>query len=248
MKIWIGSPADVRLEEQADEALARQNDAKFWNDETGIIKVDHDRWKEAQKFESDGWLIHWRTDTSDRNHEHTAGFDEYKNVPKNLGKVLEIGCGPFTQLQTIMGGRTIDTVTLLDPLLNNYKQLPHCVYKDDKFFGHTAELICSQAEALDKTNEFDTAICINVLEHVQDVELVLHNLHRSIKTGGIVIFGERCYDGLDINAIYDIGHPIRVKMNVFQKWEKQFEPLYLVTPALGNPLRQEHYFIGKKLA
>jgi len=26
MKIWIGSPADVRLEEQADKALARQND------------------------------------------------------------------------------------------------------------------------------------------------------------------------------------------------------------------------------
>jgi hypothetical protein len=92
----------------------------------------------------------------------------------------------------------------------------------------------------------DTAICINVLEHVQDVGEVLTRLHRTLVTGGIVIFGERCYDGLDINAVYDVGHPIRVKMKVFHEWEQQFEPLYCVIPDKGDPLRQEHYFIGKK--
>lgn len=245
-KIWIGSPLDVRQGANADEALANKSDAEFWDDETGITKVDHQRWKDAQKFESEGWLHHWRTASSDRNDIHRDGFDGYKDVPQDLGRVLEIGCGPFTQLQTIMEGRTITDVTLLDPLLEQYKQLPHCAYKENKFRDYKTKLICSQAENLHGIEEMDTAICINVLEHVQDVGLILSKLHRIIKPGGIVIFGERCYDGLDINAVYDVGHPIRVKMKVFQDWEEAFEPLYRVVPTLGNPLAQEHYFIGKK--
>lgn len=245
-KIWIGSPSDVRQGEQAGEALKGESDAEFWDDETGIIKVDHDRWKRAQNFESEGWLKHWRTAATDRNDIHREGFAGYKDLPAELGKVIEIGCGPFTQLQTIAEGRTIDEVTLLDPLLEQYKQLPHCIYKSGQFKGLPTRLICSQAEELHGIEEMDTAICINVLEHVQDVSLVLSRLHRILKVGGIVVFGERCYDGLDINSVYDVGHPIRVKMKVFLEWEEQFEPIYRVIPTMGDPLSQEHYFIGIK--
>ena len=245
-KIWIGSSTDVRHGDEANDALANKNDAEFWNDETGIIKVDVQRWKDAQKFESEGWLKHWRYAASDRNDIHKTGFSGYEAVPVDLGSVLEIGCGPFTQLQTIMEGRAISDVTLLAPLLEEYKQLPHCTYKDNKFRGYDTRLICSQAEALHGIENIDTAICINVIEHVQDAQMILSKLHRAIKIGGIVIFGERCYDGLDINAVYDVGHPIRVKMKVFQEWEEQFEPLYCVVPDFGDPLDQEHYFIGRK--
>ena len=46
-KIWIGSPSDIRQGVEADEVLADQSDAKFWNDETGITKVDTARWLAA---------------------------------------------------------------------------------------------------------------------------------------------------------------------------------------------------------
>jgi len=243
-KIWIGSPTDLRADKQADEALAQTSDAKYWT-EDGIIKVDKERWKKAQNFELEGWSQHWRGAKDDRNSHHAKGFNNYESLGKHLGSVAEIGCGPFTQLQTIAEGRTINTITLLDPLLDQYISLPNCTYKD-KFLGHTPLLLCKQAEELNGIELFNTIICINVLEHVQDVSLVLERMHRSLKVGGIVIFGERCYDGLDINAVYDIGHPIRVKMAVFTKWEEQFDTLYNIVPELGDPLAQEHYFIGMK--
>lgn len=245
-KIWIGSPTDVREGKAAEEALSRTSDAEFWDEEKGIVKVDDRRWQAAQRFESDGWLRHWRTASSDRNGQHQAGFGGYTCVPSYMGNVLEIGCGPFTQLQTIAEGRTIKHVTLLDPLLEQYKQLPNCIYKEGRFLGYDSRLICKQAEELSVIAEFDVAICINVLEHVQDVEAVLLKLHRSIATGGIVIFGERYYDGLDINEVYDVGHPIRVKLKVFEDWEKQFETLFIGQEPTTDPLAQEHYFIGRK--
>jgi len=245
-RIWIGSPIDVRQEHNADDILAKTNDSKYWTEE-GIIQVDSQRWEAAQKFESDTWSKYWGGAAEDRNHHHKQGFDDYKDISQNLGNVIEIGCGPFTQLQTISQNRIIKSVTLLDPLLDRYKELKACTYKNGKFKTHKATLICKKAEDLDITEKFDTAICINVLEHVQDAKKVLANLYQCLNIGGIVIFGERCYDGLNINAVYDVGHPIKIKMEVFIKWETQFDPLYNIIPKFGDPLHQEHYFIGRKL-
>jgi SAM-dependent methyltransferase len=248
-KIWIGSPTDVRQGNAANAALEQVSDEEYWNEETGIIRVDEERWRQAQHFESEGWLKHWREAKDDRNTQHAAGFDSYKTVPPKLGDVLEIGCGPFTQLKTIQQGRSIETVTLLDPLLENYLQLPNCTYRDGKFLDHPTTLLCHAAELLKGVEEYDTIICINVLEHVQDVAAILLAMHRALRYGSTIIFGERVYDGLNISEVYDIGHPIRVKMKVFLKWEERFEHLYRVIPRIKNdPLNQEHYFIGKKNA
>jgi SAM-dependent methyltransferase len=244
--IWVGSPTDVRQGDKAEEALAKQNDTKYWNEETGITEVDIDRWRAAQEYEAKTWLEIYPGARSDRNREHKTGFNNYADLPKNLGSIIEIGCGPFTQLQTILKGRKARRVTLLDPLLDHYKTLSHCPYRADDFLGHDTTTLAERAEDLTATNEFDTAVCINVLEHTQHVGLVLHNLHRCLVTGGIVVFGERCYDKLDINKVYDIGHPIRVKLKVLQEWQEQFEPLYHALPTTKDPLRQDHYYIGKK--
>lgn len=245
-EIWIGSQADIRHGSEANEILAHVNDSKYWDNETGIIKVDRDRWKLAQTFESDGWLYHWVGVASDRNHEHEAGFNGYQDVPADLGNIIEIGCGPFTQLQTIARNRNIKSITLLDPLIDKYKSLQHCPYRKNKMLSHPVRTICSQAEELNEIEKFNAAICINVLEHVQDATKVLDNLYKCIVKGGIVIFGERSYDDIDINKIYDAGHPIRIKSNVFLEWEKQFTPLYCSTPQSTDPLGQDHYFIGIK--
>lgn len=73
---------------------------------------------------------------SDRNQEHEIGFNYYADVPLNLGNVLEVGCGPFTQLITILNNRAAKSITLLDPLLNSYLSLPNCTYKDKRLLGY----------------------------------------------------------------------------------------------------------------
>ena len=57
MNQWVGSPIDYRTGKKAEEALAATNDNRYWNDETGSILVDKERWQQAQRYESDTWMI-----------------------------------------------------------------------------------------------------------------------------------------------------------------------------------------------
>jgi SAM-dependent methyltransferase len=247
-KIWIGSPVDVRTGDEAVKALAITNDSEYWGDNYGIIKVTAERWRRAQNYEQAGWSCHWRGQVDDRNDHHKTGFGDYKAVSQRLGHVLEVGCGPFTQLSTIMDGRTIDRVSLLDPLLDKYMVLPTCPYKDGSFHKHETTLHCLPLEGLNGAGIYDTIICVNVLEHVQDVRECLYRIHRALSIGGTLIFGERCYDGLDVNSVYDVGHPIRIKMRMFNEFEADFKSLYNVNFTSGdNVPSQEHYFIGEKV-
>ena len=237
--IWIGSSIDVRQGQQALEALNLQNDAKYWVEGLGIIKVDKARWEAAQIYERDGWMQSWADAADDRSAEHYQLFDSYNQVTTNLGVVLEVGCGPFTQLRQIQHGRIVDRVTLQDPLINSYLNHRHCTYHGGNFFNHPTTLLSCMLEEITAVNEFNTLICNNVLEHVMDVELCLRNMHAALITGGLIIFGERCYDGLDPTLLYDVGHPIRICKTIVEQFKYNFEILF--------ERNDNGYFIGRKL-
>lgn len=237
-KIWIGSPVDIRNDVDAENALNNRNDKQYWTDEEGIVKVDETRWREAQEFERSGWIDYWCNESSDRPMDHYNLFDGYKSVKMNLGVVAEYGCGPFTQVKHIVefGNRTIDGITLIDPLIEHYPSMQHCTYKNGLLLNRPVERILNQAEKFIRPNYYDTAICINVLEHVQDAWSVLNNIYNNLKIGGTIILGERTYDDFDCNTLFDIGHPIRIKSSVTNKFRSNFHVLF------GNT----GYFIGIK--
>jgi len=233
-KIWIGSPTDVRQGAEAEEALKNVNDAKYWNDEYGILEVDEERWKLAQQYELQTWQIAPQA-TTDRNDEHFKLFEGYQAVPDELGNVIELGCGPFTQLQTILKGRTAEEITLLDPLLEKYLMLPNCTYKDG-LHGYQPKLMTSMIEEMPNFyRAFDTIIMINVLEHVQSVPAILRQIAGMINYGGTLIFGENTWDHINIHHLYDVGHPIRIKQKVIDEYKKNFEILH----------QKKGYFIGR---
>jgi len=222
--IWIGSPIDVRSGDTALEALAKDNDQHYWQEDVGIVQVDEQRWKQAQQYEADTWMKHHLSASSDRHYEHAKLFNNYQALPDNLGDLLEIGCGPFTQTSMITQRHTAKSITLLDPLLEQYKQHPHCLYNK---LSPAPTLIAKRGEDLDLVGQFDTIICINVLEHVQDAMKVLANIKRALKSGGIIIMGETTYDGLNVNITYDVGHPIRVKSAVLNDFKKDMVILFI---------------------
>jgi len=242
--IWVGSPGDVRHGDQANAANAIRNDSKYWTDAEGIVQVDRQRWEEAQRFESDGWVQYWRDHTDDRSPEHAHLFDQYRAAPSNLQAVAEFGCGPFTQLRYInqVYQKQFFSAVLIDPLVRSYLDLPHCTYKNGSLCNVPIQMVSSQAEEYQVSGMFDTVICINVLEHVQDAWQVLNNLHAALKPGGHLILGERTYDTFDCTKLFDIGHPIRIKTSVIRKFQERFEVLHNST-AVGY----EGYFIGRKL-
>lgn len=232
--IWIGSPVDVRRDEEALAALNDENDAKYWSDESGITKVDPERWAKAQEYERDTWMKHAPDASSDRDTDHLTLFDNYQTLGLFLGDVLEIGCGPFTQTRVIIRDRSASSITLLDPLLDDYRNHPHCFYNS---LLPAPSLRAIPAEDLADEAAFDTIICINVLEHVRDVDVVLGNIKRALRPDGVIVMGERTYDELDVTKLYDVGHPIRIKSSVLDSFKNGFSTLH----------EKDDYFIARKV-
>jgi len=242
--IWIGSAVDIKEGKQALDALNRRNDTQFIAD-GAITKVTHERWKEAQKYERDTWMVYANTASTDRNNEHYQNFEGYACLPSNLGKLIEIGCGPFTQTKTIIADHTVESITLVDPLIGEYLNHQHCSYSR---FDHPT-LLPIQAEDIPiDMCDYDTVVCINVLEHVRDAPTVLANLIRLVKLGGNLVFCERAYDGTDLSMLYDVGHPIRINAALLDQFFAKFnKKLYNVIPMHDTfCVSSVHYFIGTK--
>ncbi len=224
---WVGAPDDVRTGDEAVDAIRVESDAHYYDPVYGVVRVPLARWRKAQGYESRGWLHCWADQNDDRSGVHAEIFNDYASLKGDLGSVCEVGCGPFTQLKRIIQGRAASRVTLLDPLLNSYRRLPHCSYKDGKFLGFQPTTLRNEmAEALTDFAAFDTLICINVLEHVMDAPRVLENLKRSVKAGGTVVFGERAFDEFDPHHSFDMGHPIHLKRPLLDAFRKNFQVLF----------------------
>ena len=244
--IWIGSPIDVRTNNQALQQLQQTNDTQYSNNGE-ITQVPQERWTQAQQYEHDTWLKYGQGFTSDRNNEHKTNFNNYQDLPTDLGNLLEIGCGPFTQTTTILENRTAQTITLLDPLIEQYQSHPHCTYHN---LTPKPQYLPIPAEQLNQTG-YNTIVCINVLEHTYNTEQILNNIYKALEPNGIIIFGDKSYDNIDISKIYDIGHPIKINKKTLNEFFEKFKTKYYrenkhYSPEVEDYLGLNHYYIGTK--
>ena len=235
---------------------------RFYTAEAGIVRITRERWKQAQSVESAVW--NGNAGGDDRNEQHAEWFDQYRAVNgSSLGRVLEIGSGPFTQTKTILGkiidrggAVNIESITLADPLMLFYhSHVPSCPYKDGSLLGHPTQFIAAGGEDLLLRSEYDTVVMMNVLEHCRDGLRVLENLHSAVKGGGgILIFSERWYDAkwtryeVDRVPFWDVMHPINVKKALISRLLENYRPLYRRDFFYeGNyPTDEGVYFIGVK--
>lgn len=134
------SPADgarahcAELEEEAYgargsglERHAAHDRCRFYEPAYGILRVDARRWQVAQEWEAALWRAAPASQTTDRNAHHARQFGGFAALgpggARELGDVLELGCGPYTQLQSILTeGTRVDSITLADPLVDVYAQ------------------------------------------------------------------------------------------------------------------------------
>lgn len=216
-------------------------------------------WHKAQSWELDVWLS--TTTFEDRVDQHLAWFQQYRALEKlvgegklRLGNVVEIGCGPFTQSIAMLrkvGFSTLDSLTLVDPLIDLYLQKVQKVpYRDNRFlFDKPTHLIRMGAEDAGiflRPSHYDTVMMLNVIEHGTNAVKILAALWKLLKPGGILIFHE--YDYEDRGFFWDVGHPIKLhrrtydtllnKLTVVFRQDFHHEGDYSHTSGV--------YFIGKK--
>jgi len=104
-------------------------------------------------------------------------LEEYRDIKRKRGMVLDCGCG-FGSYYSL----TKDLNTLyLDLSYNQLKRF-------GKIYGLRSNRICGDILNLPfKDNTFDLLLCINVLEHVKDIDRALKEFHRVLKDKGILL-------------------------------------------------------------
>jgi len=137
------------------------------------------RWLRAQKYETQYW--HGREALKQGLKRVQACYlpvvQRYaENLPGNAA-ILEIGCGPNSTAQFIARGNK----TYVDPLLDDFRR----AYPGELPKG---EYLCQGAESIGRPDgSFDLVLAFDALDHAMNPELVLNEIERLLKPGGIFI-------------------------------------------------------------
>jgi SAM-dependent methyltransferase len=218
-----------------------------------IIDISQERWKTAQKFEKefaqntigsdDDWNLWWMEKYS--NYSFLEG--------KKFQNVLEVGCGPHTNVRYILPKITVGKIWLEDPLIQYYithylNQCPSTtdtikslIKKPSKRVNFCLELFSNLSYSVDlssakledlpyKDGQMDLVICINVLDHVNNYDSCMSEMSRVLKSGGILILGQDLTNAEDLvncpEVVSDIGHPIKVDHTILDDTlSRSFETL-----------------------
>ena len=235
----------------------------------GTAVVPYSLWQAAQVAEGalgvkegrDGLL----NSQNDRSAEHFASFAHFASLSEGhelkmpkLGRVIEVGAGPWTQMKGILHARPdlipgVASFTVWEPNAKRYmKAVSSCSYRSgDKLVRwdgqgtHTFPVIVQSdgGELLSNSTAYDTVISINVLEHVQDAFRYLTGLYQALKPGGVLIFHDRYYED---RAIIDGDqyHPVRIKRQVLDRFLSGFHVVFNNCSAnYDNRVGEQGYYV-----
>lgn len=210
--------------EEAEKRLKEKNDSKF-HEQRGIVQVSFDRWKEAQEYEHKTWMVQGLGATSDHNDENLHHLDNCKLIETRLFKNgIELGCGPFTNMETLSRHLIIRNKTVLDPLLDKYLTHPNHRLASDW------TKINSTIEEFEPKEKYDLVVMINVLEHCFDIPKIFQKILDITKMGGIFVFGDISFPYSSLAQMvvktYNAGHPIRIDTHYLLNFVSQFKMLY----------------------
>ena len=205
--------------------VAADNDQHYANARGEVLAVDLDRWQRAQQAEHDAWMVYNDGVEDARNHEWARAFDDYAVLPNALGNFVELGCGPFTNARLILRDRNAASVTLLDPLINDYLKHEHCPYRGGSLYGRRAVLVPLAIEDWHPSPVYDTLVMVNTLHHCRNVSAVYDRIWRALKPGGVLVWGEWPNE-TDPARVFDAEHPLTPRADTLETFLSQFEPLY----------------------
>lgn len=232
---WVGEDTIMRTGDEALALLATDNDGPYATPD-GVIRVPMKRWQRAQRYERATWMQRGLQEHEDGNQRHASNFARYQVLPTHLGHLVEVGCGPFTNAVWVLKDRTADHVTLVDPLIMDYLEHPHCTYRGGHVGGVNVTAVQSMVEFWESGHTYDALVMVNVLFHCFDADLVLDTIYRALKPGGWLVFREWPRQ-VDHSQEFDVGHPLTPSADYLSRFINQFVKEYFTI---------DWYFIGRK--
>jgi SAM-dependent methyltransferase len=252
-KVFVSADRHIVFGPEAEDLLQHNNDLRYLT-EDGVVQVDRERWEEAQSYERRTWMSDQLSARDDRNMEHAERFQGYAVLEgRRLPRVIELGCGPFTNARLVLPRVTgCAEVTLLDPLVDSYLRHPNCTYSSGELCGVPVTTVASSIEDSRLAQPYDLLILVNVLEHCFNVPRVFDVVTSALRSGGILVFADSMLRAEDLPRVvenrYDSGHPIRLSAGyvtafLHGSFHTLFEEFYEGLYSQSN--RIDLYFIGE---
>jgi len=139
---------------------------------------EHARWNErmVQKYDPDAY--HQHQNPVIRWIEARRVGEVMRHIPgENDPRILEVGCG---------GGNVLDRVPA--KRLYGMDLSRFILYKAKERLGNRASLLCGAAERLPfRDGAFDCVFCTEVIEHTLDPSVIMGEMLRMLRPGGVLI-------------------------------------------------------------
>lgn len=184
-----------------------------------VIEVSNRRWKIAQAAEIRWWKHYLAKQPVSEYVGWKKGYwssllDTLGLSPKPNQRVLDAGCGPagiFTAL-------THCQVEAVDPLLDQYETLDHF---DRNNYPHV-RWHAQPLESFKAVDVFDYVFCLNVINHVRDLELATEVLAKAAKSNGTIVISVDAHRHNWLKPIFkvipgDILHPHQLDLADYEK-------------------------------
>ena len=125
-------------------------------------------------------------------------------APYVAGDVLELGAGSGTLTARLLGRS--DSIVAVEP----YERLSEELAK--RFRDHpNVSVVTGELDSIDPGQQFDVAVLVNVLEHIEDDDGTLRGLYSRLRPGGQVILYVPAFQMLYSSFDRRIGHHRRYR-------------------------------------
>jgi len=258
--------------EEARKRLSSCNDMEYFNLKDGVISIDKKRWREAKEYERKIWMEDFKSVNDDNNKKNRDGFNNFSALKgKKFDEVIELGCGPFTNLRYILPHIECREIDLLDPLIETYLTKKNCAYRDglvsgdniwwNRTFGKKKQVgmhACTIEDFI-TDRKYDLVIMINVLEHCENFEKIKEKILSISKKGSYFVCSDKIFSieeiKQDLENTYDAGHPLRInKKHLIKFLKDNFQKVYWKTKMIPNYRKDRDlshtyfYYVGVKKA
>ncbi len=156
--------------------------------------VPNIRWLASQKLSLQAWKNKNLSSERERIERSLLSLlQRYAKQYPEDGTVLEIGCGPICISRLLPQQHK----TYLDPMVDDFRRMfPGELPEEGEYLATAAEDIPKPAAS------YDLIICLNMIPHTLNPELVVNEIERLLKPGGKLILAIRTHGQLEARLHY----------------------------------------------
>ncbi len=184
-----------------------------------VIEVSNRRWRIAQAAEIRWWKRYLAKQPVDayagwKKNYWSSLLETLQLSPKPQSRVLDAGCGPagiFTALDHCQ-------VEAVDPLLEKYEELEHF----DRTHYPYVRWHAQPLETYNVEHVFDYVFCLNVINHVRDLDAATQVLAKAVKPEGTLVISVDAHRHKWLKPIFkaipgDVLHPHQLDLADYER-------------------------------